>query len=332
MKLRAFALILTLTLGLLAAPLPVEAQRSEKLPRIGHLSFWVPDPSDPGYPLDEAFRQGLRDLGYVEGRNIVIEYRSARRQLDRVRGLAEEVIRLGVDVIVTSTGRSTGVVKEVTSTIPIVMMFSGDAVSQGLVASLARPGGNVTGQTVISPELSGKRLEILKEALPSLSRVGFLWCPGDVVNDRSRRETEAAARLLGLEMRSLGVKSPSDLEAVLDAAIGQRVEALVVSDCPHRLSPRPVAGFAIEHRLPTMFPFGSDLKEAGGLMAYSPDLRALARRAATYVDKILKGVKPADLPVEQPTKFQLWINLTTARALGLTIPPTVLFRADRVIK
>jgi putative ABC transport system substrate-binding protein len=311
-------------LALLAVPLGAEAQPS-KIVRIGYLSFFEPN------PRDDVFRQELRHLGWIEGRNLVIEYRSAGRDPQRLRPLAAELVGLRVAVIVTTTGRAALVVKDATSTIPIVMTGSGDAVSQGLVAGLARPGGNVTGLTNISPETTSKRLEFLRETLPSLSRLAFLGCFDSPVGRTESQEVQAAATALGLQVQSIDVPSASGLGLALQTAVRQRAQALLVGDCPTSLPPRQVADLALQHRLPSMGPSVS-LVQAGGLMSYGHEPKESYRRAATFVDKILRGAKPADLPVEQPTKFELVINMKTAKALGLTIPPAVLARADEVIQ
>jgi putative ABC transport system substrate-binding protein len=322
---KRLALLGLIVLGVLVPP-SAEAQPATRIPRIGYLAFFGRT------SFDDAFRDGLRDLGYVDGQNIMIEYRSADANLERVRELAAELVRLNPDLIVTTTGESTRVVMRVTSTVPIVMAVSGDAVRQGLVASLARPGGNVTGLTTISPELSAKRLQLLKEALPNVSRVAFLWCPGDPVNEQSWREVHGAAPVLGLRLQSLELRNRDELPAHFEALRRERMEALLVSDCPHRIQNARVGALAAELRLPTMYPFKAALDVANGLLAYGPSVHAMFRRTATYVGKILKGAKPADLPVEQPTKFELVVNLKTAKALGLTIPPSVLARADEIIQ
>jgi putative ABC transport system substrate-binding protein len=316
---------LLVALSILAAPLVTGAQQAGNVSRIGYLSFVEPR------PLDDVFRQGLRDLGWVEGQNLVIEYRSAGRDLQRLRPLAEELVRLRVALIVTSTGRAALVAKEVTSSVPIVMTGAGDAVSQGIVASLARPGGNVTGLTNVSPETIGKRLEVLKEVVPRLSRVAFLGCLESPVGQRESKEVLAAAAALGLRVQPIDVAAAGALPSALNKVAGQRTQALLMGDCPASFHPRQLAELALQHRLPTMVPY-SGLVHEGGLMAYGPSQTEQYRRAATFVDKILKGAKPADLPVEQPTKFELVINLKTAKALGLTIPQPVLLRADEVIQ
>lgn len=308
---------------LLAVSFLAEAQEPKKVPRIGYLVF-----SQRGSGA-ESFQQGLRELGYVEGRNIAIEYRSADRSLDRLAQLAVELVDLKVDVIVTTTSQGALLAKKATSTIPIVMTGSNDAVRQGIVASLPRPGGNVTGLTSISPVLSGKRLEILKEAFPGVSRVGVLGC-----QSMEWAETDVTARALRVQLESFLLRGPSagTLESAFEAVIKKRVEALVIFNCPANFPERQTVDLATKGRLPTIYPNSRYVVGYGGLMAYGPDERDMFRRAATYVDKILRGAKPADLPVEQPTKFELVINMKTARAQDLKISPEVLLWADRIIK
>jgi putative ABC transport system substrate-binding protein len=284
-------------------------------------------------PNLNAFRQGMRELGYAEGKNIVIEVRYAEAKLDRLPALAAELVNLKVDMIVVAGGTApTLAAKEATATIPIIMTYVGDPVARGLIVSLARPGGNITGLTSVSPDLAGKRLELLKETVPRLSRVGVLWNPASEGSTANFKETEAAARLFGLQVQSLEARSPAELESAFKTATMGRAHALIVVESPvvgaHRSR---IAELATNSRLPTMVGQGRGV-EAGGLMYYGPNFPDLHRRAATYVHKILKGAKPADLPVEQPTKFELVINLKTAKALDLTIPPLVLMRAEKVIK
>ena len=314
-----------IVLAILFPPLAARAQQAGTVSRIGYLSFFEPGPND------DVFRQGLRDLGWVEGRNLVIEYRSAGRDLQRLRPLAEELVRLRVALIVTVTGRAALAAKEVTSSIPIVLAGSGDAVGQGIVASLARPGGNVTGLTSVSPETIGKRLELLKEAVPRLSRVAYLGCLESAVGRQESKEVRAAAAALSLQVQAVDVPGAGGLKSALKKVVGQQAQALLVGDCPSSFEPRQLADLALQHRLPTMVTYAAYF-HAGNLMAYGASRAEQFRRAASYVDKILKGAKPADLPVEQPTKFELVINLKTAKALGLTIPLSVLGRADEVIQ
>ncbi len=319
------SLVALLAVFLLAVPPAARAQQPGKVTRIGYLSLFEPR------PLDDVFKQALRELGWVEDQNLVIEYRSAGHDLKRLRPLAEELVRLRVALIVTVTGRAALAAKDVTSSIPIVMSGSGDAVSQGIISSLARPGGNVTGVTNVSPETLGKRLGLLKEAVPRLSRVAHLGCPEDAVGRRESEEVRAAAAALGVQVQVVDVPATGGVKAALRKAVGQRAQALLVGDCPSSIQPRQVVEFAVQHRLPTMAAYPAYV-HAGALMAYGASLPDQFRRAATYVDKILKGAKPADLPVEQPSKFELVINLKTAKALGLTIPPSLLQRADEVIQ
>jgi putative ABC transport system substrate-binding protein len=249
----------------------------------------------------------MRDLGWVEGQNLVIEYRSAGRDPRRLRPLAEELVRLRVALIVTASGRAALVAKEVTSSIPIVMAGSGDAVGAGIVSSLARPGGNVTGTTNVSPETVGKRLELLKETVPRLSRVAFLGCLESAGGRRESKEVRVAAATLRLKVQAVDVPRVGGLKSALEKVIGQRSQALLVGDCPSSFEPRQLAELALQHRLPTMVTYANYV-HAGSLMTYAPSQAEQARRAASYVDKILKGAKPADLPVEQPTKLELVIN------------------------
>jgi putative tryptophan/tyrosine transport system substrate-binding protein len=310
---------------------PVEAQQPKKVPRIGYLSPGG-DPKTPGRQL-EAFRQGLRDLGYYEGKNIAIEYRYAEGKPDRLLSLVRELVQLKLDVLVLPALQSIREAKQATETIPIVMVTTVDPVAAGLVDSLARPGGNITGLTRLTRDLSGKRLELLKEAVPRISRVGALWDvdnPGAAI---SFKEYEAAARALKIQSQSLEVRGPNpDLEGAFHAAAKSRASALITitNSILYRYR-KQIADLAIKNRLSSMYEESAYI-EAGGLMSYSSSDAENYRRAAIYVDKILKGAKPADLPIEQPTKFEFVINLKTAKQLGLTIPQSVLFRADKVIK
>jgi putative tryptophan/tyrosine transport system substrate-binding protein len=322
-------------LGLLAGcgRLPGQAQQPAKVPRIGLLSG-----GSVGAPIyQQAFRHGLRDLGYVEGQNVLIESRSAQatpeRYFERYPEIAAELVRLPVDLIVTSSNSMTRAAKDATSAIPIVFAWAGvDPVAAGLVTSLARPGGNVTGLSGVTTILSGKRLELLKEAVPTISRVGIIWESPSADKAIEFRETQAAAQVLRVQLIPLELRSPGEFEGVLETAIRERADALIPlsSALTGALAPA-IVQFALRHRLPTMFEFSETVTE-GGLIAYGPDRADMHRRAATYVDKILKGAKPADLPVEQPMRFELAINLTTAQALGLIIPPHVLLQATEVIQ
>jgi putative ABC transport system substrate-binding protein len=318
-----------LTVILLAYVSLGEAQQSAKVPRIGYLA---------GGSLSsisnriEAFRQGLRELGYVEGRNILIEWRSADGKLDRLPALAADLVRLKVDVIVSSAASQTPVAKKATKTIPIVMAQDNDPVATGVVASLARPGGNITGLAALTPELSGKRLELLKEVVPKLSHVAVLGTSTIPGYAQSLKETERAARAFEVKLQYLDILDPRDIENAFRAASKGRAEAVLALGGPVLLTQRTqLADLAVKNRLPAIHP-RPEFVEAGGLMTYGVDIADLHRRAATYVDKILKGAKPADLPVEQPTKFELIINLKAAKQIGLTIPPNVLVRADKVIR
>ncbi len=317
--------------GLLGAPLAAEAQQAAKIARIGYLAGNLA--ADPHLP--EAFRQGLRDLGYVEGRNVVIEYRDAEGKFERLPALAAELVALKVDVIVAPSTLAALAAKQATKTIPIVFAAAGDAVGSGLVTSLARPGGNVTGLSVLAPELVGKRLELLKQAVPGVTRVAALWHPGDYAERTDKdmlKEADVAARALGVRLQVVEARGPADIDRAFSDMTRARAGALTVFSTPmFSTERRRLVDLAAKNRLPTMFSF-RDYVDAGGLMAYGPSLADLARRAATYVDKILNGARPADLPVEQPTKFELVINLKTAKALGLTIPPSLLARADEVIQ
>jgi putative ABC transport system substrate-binding protein len=311
---------------LFALSLPAQAQQPGKMPRIGYAASGG-DINNPGF-IVEAFRRGLRDLGYIEGKNIVVEYRYPGAD-PRDLGFITELIQLKVDVLVSSSAAAIRAAKQTTKTIPIVMMASFDPVETGIVDSLARPGGNITGVARLTHELSGKRLELFKEAVPRISRVGVFADRESV----SLREYERAARTLNLSFESLEVNHPNpDLEAVFRSAAKARVNAVIMTSSRsiNRYA-KQIIELALKNRLPSMFEISTRV-DAGGLMSYSADDAALFRRAAVYVDKILKGAKPADLPIEQPTKFEFVINLKTAKALNLTIPQSVLFRADRVIK
>jgi putative tryptophan/tyrosine transport system substrate-binding protein len=326
MKFARVVLTVGFLLSILAGRLAAEAQPAGKVARLGVLVFSTPA-ADPNLP---AFLGGLRDLGYVEGRNIALEYRYAEGQPERVSELALHIASLKPDVFVVLGGDMVPFVRHATGTVPVVMLTSHDPVEAGMVASFARPGGNVTGVAFVSSETAGKRLQFLKEAIPSLTRVAVLWSPDHP--DGEYRNTEATARRLGIHIQSLEVRRPGDFEGAFQAAMRERAEALVVASSRFMNSNRRrVEEFASRQRIPLVTGWGPWAR-AGSLMSYGPDLDTLARRAATHVDKILKGAKPADLPVEQPTKFELVINLQTAKALGLTIPQSVLLRADQIIE
>ena len=315
---------------LLALYLPAQAQQPKKVSRIGYLTGVSPSTNSTRH---EAFRQGLRGLGYVEGKNIVIEWRSAEGKFDRLPALAAELVRLKVDIIVTGGGATTRAVKEATTAIPIVMAQEGDPVGNGFVASLARPGGNITGLSSLAPELSGKRVELLKEIIPKLSRVAVLGNSAQPGNAQALKEMELAAKAFGVQLQYLDVLGPKDIGTAFRGAGKGRADAvLILLAGLVATSERPqITDLAVKSRLPAIYD-RPEAMEYGGLMSYGVSTADLDRRAATYVDKILKGAKPADLPVEQPTKFEFIINLKAAKQIGLTIPPNVLARADRVIR
>ena len=320
-----FAIALTFAFGGVGA----QAQQAKKVPRIGLLSPFSPSATAIWH---QAFRQGLRDLGWVEGKSISIEYRYAEGKADRLPDLAAELVRLKVDVIVAAVNTDAVAAKKATKTIPIVMASAGDPVALGLVESLARPGGNITGLSQIAPELAGKRLELLKEMVPHLSRVAVLWNPQGTTSPLSWKESQLPARELGLRLHSIEVRSPNNLDKAIEDATKARAGALAIMPDPlFAGNLKRIADLAAKSRLPSIFHL-TEFVDSGGLVAYGVDRPDQFRRAATYVDKILKGAKPADLPVEQPIKFELVINLKTAKQIGLTIPPNVLARADRVIK
>ena len=309
---------------LFALCLSADAQQPKKTPRIGIIV------SAEG-PNIEGFRQGLRDLGYIEGKNIIVEYRFVEGKLDRTQSLVAELVQLKVDVLVSTTLSAIRAAKQATKTTPLVMVSNVDPVATGLVDSLARPGGNITGLTRLTRELGGKRLELLKETVPRISRVGVLWERTRLTN--AFNDYETAARELKIPLQSLEVQGPNpDFGGAFQAAVKGRTSALVAVRATMLIPNRKkIAELAIQNRLPSMCE-GNDFVEAGGLLSYAPNEAESLRRAATYVDKILKGAKPAELPVEQPTKFEFIINLKTAKQIGLTIPPNVLARADRVIR
>jgi putative ABC transport system substrate-binding protein len=314
---------------LLAVAVLAEAQQPTKVSRIGFLATVSPSTISDRV---EAFRQGLRELGYVEGKNIVIEWRYAEGKADRLPSLAAELVRLKVDLIVSVAPLPTRSAKAATSTIPIVMAQDTDPVGNGFVASLARPGGNITGLSTLSPELSGKRLELLKEIVPRLSRVAVIGNSTNPGNTQSLREVELAAAAFGVQLQPLDVLDPRDIETAFRTATKGHADSVLALGGAVLFSQRKqLIDLAVKSRLPTIYA-RPEFVEDGGLMTYGPSLSDLHRRAATYVDKILKGAKPAELPVEQPKKFELIINLKAAKQIGLTIPPNVLVRADKVIK
>jgi ABC-type uncharacterized transport system substrate-binding protein len=320
-------LLVTLALGCLGAPLAAAAQPSAKGTRIGFLAMT----GGAGSHRVEAFRQGLQDLGYVEGKTMAIASRSAEGKPERLPALAAELVQLPVDILVAQ-GQAAQAAKDTTTTIPIVMVTGGDPVAIGLVASLARPGGNITGLTLMSAELAGKRLELLKEAMGSLGRVAVLWNARDAAMTNIFSEIQRAAPVLGVTVHPLGVHEVTDIDSAIATMTADRPDALfMITDVLTSRYTRQVVEFAAQHQLPTMFQNRGPVAE-GGLMYYGPRLMDAYRRAASYVDRILKGAKPGDLPVEQPMKFELVINLKTAKALGLTIPPILLFQATEVIR
>jgi putative ABC transport system substrate-binding protein len=314
---------------ILAAIHLAEGQQTAKVSKIGYLNAGSPSTNPARI---EAFRQGLRELGYVERKNIVIEDRSAEGNLDRLPDLARELVRLKVDLIVVGGSTATRAAKNVTNLIPIVMINVTDPVLLGFVVSLARPGGNITGLTNLAPELGGKRLELLKEIVPQLSRVAVLGDPNSPAYGPQTNELDIAARALGLRLQPVEVRGPGDLENAFSVIIKERAGAVIGLQQPTiDILRERIMDLTTKNRLPAMYP-NREAVDAGGLMSYAADIPTMFRRAATYVDKILKGAKPADLPVEQPTKFEFVVNLKTAKQIGLTIPPNVLARADRVIR
>ena len=326
---RTVGCIVTLTLSILVAPRGADAQQAEKVWRVGLLEYTP----IPVRSLPEAFRTELRNLGYVEGKNIVIEFRSAEGRVDRLGALATDLARLPVDVVVATGSSAIRAAQQATSTIPIVMMTTTNAVEQGFVASLARPGGNITGLAGPGIELSGKRLELLKEAMPAVSRIAVLWNSHNRTTTSFLQETQAAAPALRVELQVLEVRTPNDFEDAFAAALKGRAEALlVIPDTFLTSHYRQIVDFAHRHRLPAMY-YTREYVDAGGLMSYgNATWWAILPQAVIYVDKVLKGTKPADLPVEQPTKLELIINLKAAQALEITVPPTLLILADEVIR
>jgi putative ABC transport system substrate-binding protein len=325
----AVALPILVAVMLLGVALTAEAQQPVRIPRIGIL---ITASASSFSARVEAFRQRLRELGYVEGKNIVIEYRYAEGKRERLSALAAELVRLKVDVIVTTGVVPVLAAKKANPTIPIVFAASSDPVGSGLVSSLAQPGGTITGLSQMAPDLDGKRLELLKEAFPKLVRVAFLWQAGGMRGNLELTDMEAAAKVLGIKLLSLPVRSLDDFDSAFARAKREGAQTLITTTGALIVTQRRrVLDFAAKNRLPAMYP-NSEFVEAGGLMSYGPDYTELWRRAADFVDKILKGTKPADMPVEQPTKFEFLVNLKTAKQIGLTIPQKVLERADKVIR
>jgi ABC-type uncharacterized transport system substrate-binding protein len=323
MSLRALHLVILAVLAL-AASLPATGQQSGKVPHVGYLS------SGAGYPFD-AFREGLRDLGYVDGRNIVIERRSAEGDPQRLPELAAELVRLRVDVIVTATTAATQAAQRATSTIPIVFALADNPTDLGLVASLAKPGGNITGLTGLMVELTGKRLELLKEAIPGAKRMGVLFSPYSFSPAALKEANHAGARL-GLQLEVIEVRQPTDLGSAFAQLTARKVQALLVLPHPSFVAQRTqLVQLAAKHRLPAIYHL-KEFVDVGGLMSYAPDIPHMSRQAAAYVDKILKGAKPGELAVEQPTQFELAVNLKTAKALSLVVPEALLLRASTVVR
>jgi len=315
-------------------PLAARAQQAKKIPRIGFLTTGSLElPETP--VMINAFRQGLRDLGYVEGANILVEYKAADSKIERFADQANDLVRLNVDVIVASNTPAALAAQQATATIPIVVPIMGDPVKDGLVSSLARPGGNITGLTFLGPELLPKRLALLKEALPSVSQLAALLHPhayGESTMRDMMEQSEAAAKMLGVQLRLAAVQGPDDFDTAFSAMAQERADALLVFPSPMLFTERRrIVDFAAKHQLPSMA-MAKEFAELGGLMTYGASLPGLMRRSANYVDKIINGAKPGDLPVQQPTKFDLVINIKTAKALGVDIPPSLLARADEVIE
>ena len=328
MKIRGVGLVVTLALGILLGPV-AHGQQKAKVYRIGFLGNST---AALEANLVQPFREGLRDLGYVEGRNVLIEYRWAEGKYERFPALIAELIAEKVEVIVTAGTPATLAVKKATTSVPLVMVAVGDPVGTGIVASLGRPGGNITGLTSISPELEGKRLELLREVIPKLSHIAVLWNPASPLQVVAEKETRAAAQVLRMKVLSLGVRAPEELDSAFAAIVRERPGALLVlADRLFLHNRARIMSFAAQNRLPGVYAY-RELVEAGGFMSFGPSYAGMHRRAATYVNKILKGTKPADLPVEQPATFELVINLKAAKALGVTIPQSVLLRATEVIQ
>jgi putative ABC transport system substrate-binding protein len=323
---RAFLAIAT---TVLAMPLAAKGQPTGKIPRIGFLGAVTPE----DFPhLENAFREGLREAGYVEGRNLVIEYRWAAGKAEQLPELAADLVRLKVDAIFCITSAAARAAKDATTTIPIVFVGVSDPVKYGLVASLAQPRGNMTGLGHFTPELNGKRLELIREVIPGLARVAVLWNTGNESHEEQLRDLATPARTLSVQLRPVGVQKPEELEAAFQTMVKEGSGALIVlaSSLTHRHL-RRIADLAVKHQLPSIMEF-SEFTDAGGLLMYGPTWANMFRRGGVLMGKILKGAKPAGLPVEQPTQFAFFVNLKTAKALGLTIPPSLLLRADQVIE
>ena len=330
MRVRSAWLFLILALGIVWAPLAADAQQPGKVARIGYLGGASPSVAAGGL---EVFRKGLRDLGYVEGRNVVIEYRYAEGKFERLPDLAAELVRLKVDLIVAAATPPALAAQKATTSIPIVIVGVGDPVGSGLVSSLARPGGNITGLSWLAGlEFAGKRLELLKEAVPTAARAAVLWNPTNPGEVLTFSQLPGVAQALGVRLQSVEWREPRDFEGAFASMTRERADVLLVFETPGiPLHAGQIVALAARHRIPAMYG-RREFVNAGGLMFHGPDVLHMYRRAATYVDKILKGAKPADLPVEQPTRFELVINMKTAKALGLTIPQPMLLRADEVIR
>jgi len=331
MRFNPIGLLVTFALGLLVAPLAATAPPPGKMPRIGVLELGAP-PASPDWKAHSLLLQNLRKLGWLEGQNLVLEYRWANGQPSRLSSHAAELVRLPVDVIVVSASPAIHAAQRATTTIPIVMVSVSDPVEEGFVTDLARPGGNITGVGGVVPELSGKLLELLKEAVPGVARLAVLASPANPATERMVRETERAAQALGVQTQLLIVGNPDRFEPAFEAAISEGAGALLVLPSVFlSYHQRQIAALALKNGLPAIY-WQRGFAEAGGLMAYGPSSSHLWQHAAAHVDKILKGAKPADLPVEQPMKFELVVNLKTAKVLGLTISPFILFQADKVIQ
>jgi ABC-type uncharacterized transport system substrate-binding protein len=317
-----------------AWPVVAQGQQSKAVPRIGFLTTGSLELPETLVMID-AFRQGLRELGYVEGTNIIVEYKAADSKIERFADLAKELVQLNVDVIVASNTPAALAARQATATIPIVVPVMGDPVRDGLVSSLARPGGNITGLTFLGPELLPKRIALLKEAVPNVSRVAALWHPGaygERTMNEMMEEAEGAAKTLGVQLRLAAVQGPDDFEGAFSTIVQGRADAVIVFPSPMLFTERRrIVDLAVKGRLPLMA-MGKEFAELGGLMAYGASIPGLIRRSATYVDKIINGATPSDLPVQQPTTFDLVINIKTAKVLGLDVPPSLLARADEVIE